>query len=126
MITAYYCVFIAAFLPYIFTVLAKWSANFNNRRPREYLDKIEGWRKRAHWVQVNSFEAFPAFAAAVIIACLQAPHSITTINLLAEIFIIARLAYGICYIADWASFRSLVWFVGLSCVLGLFLIATSN
>ena len=51
------------------------------------------------------------FAAAVIIAHLAdvAPSSIT---ILAVIFIILRVLYGICYILDKPSLRSTVWFGG--------------
>ena len=126
MSTAYWCVFVAACFPYVFTALAKLSPTFDNRRPREYLDMLDGWRKRAHWVQVNSFVAFPAFAAAVIIAHLGAPHSLATINLLAVTFIFARVLYGICYLADLPGLRTVVWGVGFGCVVWLFLISMTS
>ena len=71
---AYWCVLVAAAFPYVFTLLAKSSGRYNNSAPREFLEKQEGYHKRAHWVQLNSFEAFPAFAAAVIIAQIGRAH----------------------------------------------------
>src|SRR3546814_7254438 len=72
MTTALWCVLVAALLPFLFTGLAKASKRFDNAAPRDYFEQSTGWRKRAHWAQLNSFEAFPAFAAAVIIAQIAA------------------------------------------------------
>eukprot|EP01035_Chromulina_nebulosa_P035064 gene35064-47116_t len=41
--------------------------DFDNAAPRVMLAKLDGWRQRANWAQLNGFEAFPPFAAAVII-----------------------------------------------------------
>lgn len=120
---AYWCVLAAAAFPYIFTLLAKSSGRYNNFAPREFLDKQEGYHKRAHWVQLNSFEAFPAFAAAIIIAHLQ-QVSQNTIDLLAVIFIVARVLYGITYVTNKATMRSLVWGIGFACVIALFVLSS--
>ena len=122
MTTAYWCVFIIILFPYLFTTLAKTGRHFSNSDPRTYLDKLTGWRKRAHYVQLNSFEALPAFGLAVIIAQLaHAPQG--TLDKLAMVFVIARIFYGICYLADKALFRTLFWGVGLACVIGMFYIS---
>jgi uncharacterized MAPEG superfamily protein len=124
MTIAYGCVLIAAVLPYLGSMTAKLGGRMPmtaNRAPREWLETLSGWRKRAHWYQLNSFEAFPAFAAAVIIASLkQAPQA--RIDLLAEAFIGFRLAHYVCYLADWAPVRSAIWFGGMICVVWLFLL----
>lgn len=121
---AYWCVVIAAFLPFLGTVTAKVGGRMPipaNRNPREWLDQLGGWQKRAHWYQLNSFEAFPAFAAAVLIATqLQAPQA--QIDQLALAFIGFRIAHYVCYIADWATLRSIVWFGGIGSTLWLFLL----
>jgi uncharacterized MAPEG superfamily protein len=123
MTTAYWCVLVAALLPIMWAGAAKAGARgYNNARPREFLGALSGWPARANFAQQNSYEAFPPFAAGVIIAQLcNAPQS--TIDALALTFIVARVAYGFCYIADRAGLRSLVWLVGLSCVVGLFVTA---
>jgi uncharacterized MAPEG superfamily protein len=124
MTIAYWCVLAAALLPFAFTGAAKFGGErrYNNRKPREYLDQLEGWRKRAHWVQVNSFEAFPAFAAAVIIAHLAGAAQ-GAIDGLAVAFIALRVIYGLCYIFDKHVLRSTVWMVGMGCVIALFAVA---
>jgi uncharacterized MAPEG superfamily protein len=121
---AYWCVLAAALIPYAFTLYAKATPKFlqgdHNKNPREYEDALRGARKRAHWVQLNGFEAFPPFAAAVIIAHLtHAPSA--RIDTLALIFVAARLLYGMFYIANLDKLRSLVWFIGMASVIGLFL-----
>ncbi len=127
MTLAYWCVLIAALMPYVFTAIAKFSgpgfSDDSNRAPREFLDKLDGARKRAHWAQLNSFEAFPAFAAAVIIAHLTGGAAQGTIDALAVAFILIRSAYGYLYLQDIAKLRTPVWAAGLACVIALFIAA---
>lgn len=40
----------------------------DNHNPRDFLNGVQGEAKRANAAQQNSFEIFPAFAAAVLIA----------------------------------------------------------
>lgn len=123
MTTAYWCVLFIIFFPYFFTFLAKSSRNFNNHDPRGYLAKLTGWRKRADYVQQNSFEATSAFGLAVIIAHLAHANQ-TNLDYLSIAFVIARIIYSICYITDQASLRSLFWGVGMVCILGMFYISS--
>jgi uncharacterized MAPEG superfamily protein len=123
--TAFWCVVVAAFLPYLGTVTAKAGGHMPvsaNASPREWLDQLSGWQKRAHWFQLNSFEAFPAFAAAVLVA-VHMQASQVRIDQLAVAFIVFRLAHFVCYLADWSMMRTLVWSGGLGCVVWLFLLA---
>lgn len=127
MTTAYWCVLIGAFMPLMWTATAKFGGSQKmslgqNRAPREFLETVGGMQKRAHWAQQNAFEAFPAFAAAVIIAQL-AGGAQGTIDLLAMAWVAARVGYGICYLADWGSLRSIVWSAAVACVAALFVIA---
>ena len=109
MTTAYWCMLIAAFLPLAFTGVAKFSGpGFNNNRPRDFQAGLTGFRQRAHWAHLNSFEAFPPFAAAVVMAH-QLGLAQGTLDQLAIGFIVARLAYFAFYLADMATLRSLAW-----------------
>jgi uncharacterized MAPEG superfamily protein len=120
---AYWCVLAAALLPLLFTAIAKFSGpGFNNRRPRDFQAQLSGMRQRAHWAHLNSLEAFPPFAAGVIIAH-QLGAAQGVVDGLALAFIAARLAYGALYIADQQLLRSLVWTVGMGCVVALFVVA---
>lgn len=119
MTTALWCVLIAGLLPYLAAVTAKAGARFDNRNPRDWLARQEGYRKRANAAQANAFEAFPLFAVAVIVAMLlEAPQA--KVDMLAIGFIVARIAYFGCYLANWATLRSLAWFAGLVCAVTIF------
>lgn len=123
MTTAYWCVLAAGLMPYLFTAIAKGSGErYNNRYPRAWQSRLAGLPARAHAAHLNSFEAFPLFAAAVIVAQLaQAPQA--RIDGLALGFIALRLGYGVCYLAGWATLRSLVWLLAFGCCVALFFIA---
>ncbi|WP_353248005.1 MAPEG family protein [Salinisphaera sp. T31B1] len=128
MILAYWCVLIAAFMPVAFVAYAKFfggdkKMDFEtNRYPRRWLEQTEGAQQRAYWAQLNSFEAFPPFAAGVIIAVISG-GAIGAINLLAVLFVILRIVYGWCYISDRATARSLVWGAATLCTVLLFIVA---
>ena len=123
MTIAYWCVLAVILMPYIWTVIAKSSApKFDNNQPREWLAKLQGKGARAHAAQMNSFEAMPGFIAAVIIAHLAgAPQH--QVDLLAVNFVVLRLFFGYLYIADQATLRSVIWALGLACVVALFVIS---
>ena len=118
----FWCVLIAGLLPYVATVAAKWGAkNYDNRNPRLWLAGQTGFRARGNSAQANSFEAFPLFAAGVLIASyLNAPAS--QISLLSTVFIVSRALYILCYFLDKDKLRSSFWLVGLLSAIGLFLI----
>ena len=44
MTTSQLCLFIVALLPFSMTFLAKARKGYDNRAPRDYLAKLEGWR----------------------------------------------------------------------------------
>ena len=120
MTLAYWCVLAAALMPFLFTGIAKFTGGrYNNYSPREFLEKQDGFRKRAHWAQLNSFEAFPFFAAAVIIAH-QTGGDQSYIDMLAAAFIGIRVVYGVMYLANLAALRTLVWAAGLACIIAIF------
>ena len=123
MTTAYWCVLAAALLPFLFTAVAKTSGSrYDNRDPRAWQARLAGLPARAHAAHLNSFEAFPFFAAAVIVAHLaQAPQQ--RVDALALAFIALRLGYGVCYLAGWATLRSLVWLLAFGCCVAMFFIA---
>lgn len=110
---AFWCVLLAALLPYLSIVIAKRpGARYRNDNPRDWAQGLEGVRRRAYFAHQNGFEAFPIFAAGVVIAHLGVgAHPVA--DQLALLFIGARLAYTLCYVKDWASARSAMWFIGL-------------
>ncbi len=124
MTTAYWCVLLAGFLPICFAALSKiLGKRYNNRNPRQWQQNLEGSAQRAHAAQLNTFEAFPFFAAAVVIAHLAHANQ-ARIDALAVAFIVLRVIYGVCYIADKPALRSLVWAGGFGCCVAMFFMGT--
>ncbi|WP_223485377.1 MAPEG family protein [Pseudomonas sp. A-RE-19] len=127
MTVALWCILIAICLPYLCTGVAKFSGGKfglkQNHDPRAFLDSLEGVARRAHSAQLNSFEVTPAFAAAVIVAHLAGNAELVTINVLSVLFITSRLLYIICYLADWAILRSLMWAVGMGLIVSFFVVS---
>ncbi len=120
MTIAYTCVLLMGLFPYVAAGIAKKGfKQYDNSMPRQWLEKQTGFRARANAAQANLFESLPLFFAAVIIASISgAPQA--RVDLLSIGFVIARIAYLICYIANWPTTRSIVWLLGLVCVIAIF------
>ena len=120
MTIAYWCVLFMGLFPIVAAGIAKKGfEGYDNGMPREWLAKQTGFRARANAAQANLFESLPFFFAAVIIASIEnAPQE--RIDLLALGFVAARIAYLVCYVANWPTTRSIVWLAGLACVVAIF------
>jgi len=120
MTIAYACVVFMGLFPYVATGIAKKGfENYDNSMPRQWLANQTGFRARANAAQANLFESLPLFFAAVIIASINhAPQA--RLDLLALGFVAARIAYIVCYVANWPTARSIVWLAGLICVVSIF------
>lgn len=120
----YWCILIAAALPYVWVSIAKaCGKRYNNRDPRGWLARQEDPRShRANAAQLNAFEAFPAFAASVLMAQFAQIDG-QRILWLAMAFVVFRILHGIFYIFDKHALRSLVWFGGYASVIALMMSA---
>lgn len=116
------CLLIVALLPFPWTMLAKVSKRYNNHAPRAYLAGLDGWRARAHAAHQNAWEALAMFTAAIVVAG-QSGGANATVNALAITFVVTRVLHGVLYVANLAALRSLVWFVGVACVVSIFFVA---
>ncbi len=109
----------------ILTILSILPAKLDGRReydnasPRDPRFYTAGLRARSQGAHLNGYEAFPFFAAAVLLAEMrQAPQG--TVDALAMAFIVARIAYVLFYLTDRPGLRSVVWAVGFACNLAIF------
>ena len=119
-----YLILIACLLPYVFTAIAKKTAGFkarDNQNPREFLAKTTGLAARANAVQQNSFESLPLFIASILMAEYMV-ISQTVIMTFGIAYILLRIFYGICYLANWATLRSIIWNLSLLCPICLLLL----
>jgi uncharacterized MAPEG superfamily protein len=120
MTIAYWCVLFMGLFPYVAAGIAKKGfEGYDNGMPRQWLAKQTGFRARANAAQANLFESLPLFFAAVVIASIaDAPQN--RVDLLALGFLLARMSYLVCYVANWPTARSCVWLAGLACVVAIF------
>lgn len=120
MTLALWCLLVVSLLPVCCAGLAKWGfRGYDNRNPREWLAKQEGWRARANAAQQNSWEALAMFTAAVLTAHVAGAAQ-PAVDALAIAFVAARLGYIACYVADRSTLRSLLFIAGAACCIGLF------
>ncbi len=117
---ALWTILAAAVLPYLSVALAKFGgAGYDNAAPRSSMERLQGWRRRADWAHRNHIEAFAPFAAAVLVAqWAHGPQGL--VNWLAGGFVLLRVAYTAAYILDRPALRSVLFFLGFACVVGLF------
>jgi len=123
MTTALWCLLISMFLPIVCVGISKAGGQgYDNAQPRDWLARQEGFRARAVAAQQNSWEALIIFAIAVLVA-----HGVAgpleSVDQMAVAFVLARLAYIVAYVANWALFRSLVWLLGFFLSISIFVAA---
>ncbi|MEY3975146.1 MAG: hypothetical protein RLZZ33_201 [Pseudomonadota bacterium] len=117
MAIALWTLLLAALMPIVCAGIAKVGpGRYDNRNPRDWQAKQQGYRARAYAAQQNCWEALAVYVAALVAAFIgNVP--LETLALIAGIFAASRVAYLACYLADLATLRSLVWLVGFgSCI----------
>lgn len=126
MTLALWCILIAGVLPITAAAAAKWGfKHYDNANPRAWLAQQTGFRARGNAAQQNSFEGLPLFVGAVMVASFtQGPQAI--IDQLALTYVLSRVAYIVCYLADRPTLRSLVWTVAMACNIALFVVASRS
>jgi uncharacterized MAPEG superfamily protein len=121
MTVAEWCVF-GTLMLYLLTIAPiKWAGfrSFDNANPRDpgfYDDPI---RSRALGAHQNGIEAFPFFAAAVLLAEFRAAPQYL-VDELAVLFVIVRIAYVFTYLGDRPTLRSILWAIGFAINVGIF------
>ena len=117
MTLAIWCVLVAALLPYVPFALV--SRQLNHHAPRLSALKLDGVAARAHGAHLNAFEAFPFFAAAVIVSQVVEGAS-ATVGWLALAFVVVRIGHMAFYLADRPPLRSACFTLGLLLTLAIF------
>jgi len=119
MTIAFYCVVVGLFIPVILAGISKKNSGYNNDSPRDHIAHLNGKAKNAYNAEQNHYENFSVFAMAVVVAHWLG-HDQAVINLLAIIFIIARVLHATFYITNNGSLRSLSYIIGFACTIALF------
>jgi uncharacterized MAPEG superfamily protein len=121
MTIAEWCVFAIVMLYLLSIAPIKWLRfrRFDNSKPRDpafYEDPIAARSLGAHQ---NGIEAFPFFAAAILLAEFRAcPQGL--IDELAVLFVIVRIAYVFTYLGDRPTLRSILWSLGFAINIAIF------
>jgi len=129
MTIALFCILLAALMPLVCAGLSKWrgfqvshrDGGYDNRNPRDWIVRQEGFAKWAHGAQENSWEAFPFFAAAVIVSHMLGVIG-TLPNALAVAFVALRGVYVLLYVTGRHKWRSRVWALALAVNIAIFLL----
>ena len=109
---AYWCVLVAALLPLFWAAYAKAGGTVDNHCPRESTGDLPLRHRRAYAAHYNAYENLPFFAAAVIIAVTQGA-AISTVNMLAVMYVALRVVHGILYVINQSTARSIVYGLAL-------------
>lgn len=113
------------YVPYLAVFYGRLQVGYDIAAPRALFDKLPPYAQRATWAHQNSFEAFPIFAAAALMAYVTGQNSQLAISS-AIAFIIARLLYSVFYIANIPLGRSLMFGIGSVCSGILFVLSISS
>jgi uncharacterized MAPEG superfamily protein len=121
MTIAEWCVFATVLLYLLSIAPIKWFGfrRFDNSRPRDptfYEDPIAARSLGAHQ---NGIEAFPFFAAAVLLAEFRASPQ-RLVDELAVLFVIVRIAYVFTYLGNRPTLRSILWSLGFAINIAIF------
>jgi uncharacterized MAPEG superfamily protein len=121
MTIAEWCIFAIVMIYLLSIAPIKWLKfrRFDNSRPRDpafYEDPIAARSLGAHQ---NGIEAFPFFAAAILLAEFRAcPQRL--VDELAVLFVIVRIAYVFTYLGDRPTLRSILWSLGFAINIAIF------
>jgi uncharacterized MAPEG superfamily protein len=96
------------------------AGGYDNRNPREQQAQLIGFGARSVAAHKNGFETFAPFAAAVLVAHIAGGDP-ARVDGLAMVFVVSRMAYVACYLADKPTLRSTLWTIGWLATFGLFL-----
>jgi uncharacterized MAPEG superfamily protein len=121
MTIAEFCVFGVVALYLLTIVPVKWIGyrKYDNAKPRDPAFYEDAIRARALGAHLNGIEAFPFFAAAVLLAEFRlGPQHL--IDELAVLFLIVRIAYVFTYLGNRSTLRSILWSIGFAINLGIF------
>ena len=121
MTVAEWCIFASLMLTLLSIASVKWLrfGRFDNSKPRDPAFYESPFAARALGAHQNGIEAFPFFAAAVLLAEFRAcPQNL--INELAVLFVIVRIAYVFTYIGNRPTLRSILWSIGFAINIAIF------
>ena len=124
MTTVLACLLVAVLMPYVLSGIGgyhktKQLGQLDNNNPRAQAAQLKGAGARAVAAQQNAWEALAVFTASLA-AAFFAGVPAGSLALPAVIFVAARIAHAVCYLADLASARSLSFFAATAMCIWIF------
>jgi len=116
------CLLIAVLMPIVCSWISSYFRGthpdgFDNKHPRLQANKLEGPGHRAVAAQQNSWEALAMFSAALL-GVHMSGLVLDSIATLCIVFVVARVVYIACYLANQDAIRSLSFLVSFgTCIL---------
>jgi len=98
---------------------AKQPEGFDNKHPRLQVARLEGAGHRAYAAQQNCWEALGMFTAALV-AVRMSGMALDVIATLCVAFVVARVVFVACYLANIDAARSLSFLVSFGICITLF------
>lgn len=129
MTTPLWCLLIVAFMPFPLAVFGGYLrisqlGRLDNQHPRQQIGELKGLGARVYAAQANAWEALALFTVAVVTAHLAGANAADSANA-AMLFVAARVLHAVFYLANLATLRSLIMFVGVGSCIWLFVLAAS-
>jgi len=129
MTVPFWCLLIAVFIPYVLSGVGgyckmKQFGAVDIKYPRQQAAKLEGLGARVQGAQDNAWEALAVFTAAVFMAHFAGADAQASATA-AMIFIGARIAHPLIYMANIGPLRTLAFVVGLGAAIRLFVLAAN-
>ena len=124
MTTPFWCLLIAAVIPYALNFIGarlrtEQLGSFDNHHPRLQAAELRGAAARAYAAQQNAWEALAFFTAAVTVAHLAGADAGASATA-SVVFVVARVLHPIAYIADRVPLRPVIFTIGQLATLTLF------
>lgn len=122
-----WCLVVITFLPFLLAMIGAYFRKrqfgaIDNKLPRLQQMQMTGPAARAMGAQQNAWEALMMFAPIVMIVQIAGVDPVKA-GLTAIVFVVLRLLHPIFYIADLDALRSLVFALGMACLIRLVVLA---
>ena len=118
---AFWCLLAGGLLPVLVVFVAKADRRLDIRNPRDVHAIQSGVRKRAYGAHLNGHEAFPLFAAAVVIATIRGVPQ-DGLDMWALTWVFLRIGYTGAYLADLAKVRPVLWALSVLTATAIFVL----
>lgn len=121
----FWCLLVTVLIPYVLAGVGAWQrqvqlGTIDNKNWRaNQLPQLTGMAARVYSAQANAWEAVAVFTAAVCVAHLAGADPGSS-AIAAGIFLAARIAHAVLYLADLDKLRSVAFIIGWICCLWLF------